>query len=87
MAFTTAEARAVHCEAGIPVTVVCDRWQPPYEFRNARPQEVGERLDHLEVVRLEVLLSHRYTTDEARQLAMRVRGEAARGQQRPRRTT
>lgn len=67
---------AVHCEADIPVTVVGDRWQALYEFRNARPQEVEDRLDRLGFFRLEVLQSHRYTTDEARHLAMRVRGES-----------
>lgn len=30
----------LHCEANIPVTVIGDRWQALYEFRNARPELV-----------------------------------------------
>lgn len=69
------ELIAIHCEANVPVTLVGDRWQALYEFRNAQPAQVQQALTSLGFVRFEVLQSHRYNTAEARELARRVRGK------------
>ena len=66
----------LHCEADVPVTVVGDRWQALYEWRDAQPNVVaGALLDEMGFEHREILQSHRYRTDDARQLAADVRGE------------
>ncbi len=66
----------LHCEADIPVTVVGDRWQALYEWREAMPDMVSDSLlGELGFEHTEILHSHRYKTDVARVLAESVRGD------------
>lgn len=56
----------LHCEADIPVTVVGDRWQALYEWREAMPDMVSDSLlGDLGFEHTEILHSHRYKTDVA----------------------
>jgi len=55
---------ALLCEAGLPVTLIGDRWQAGYGFRGARPDLVPDVLEEHGFVEHEVTRSFRYATDE-----------------------
>lgn len=63
----------LHCDADIPVTVIGDRWQALYEFRNAQPKKVRETLDSLDFKVFPVLTSYRFKSAQTRQLGSALR--------------
>ncbi len=65
----------LHCEAGVPVTVVGDYWQALYEFRQATPKHVRDRLKALGFVKFSVLRSYRFDSSETQAIAGAARGQ------------
>jgi DNA helicase-2/ATP-dependent DNA helicase PcrA len=64
----------LHCEAGIPVTLVGDFWQALYEFRHATPVGVREKIANLDFATFPVGYSYRFESAEMKAVAESARG-------------
>ena len=59
-------------EAGVSITIVGDPWQSLYEFRGSSPQTVRSLIDGHRFERTDMPGSHRYDSEEMRDLAARL---------------
>ncbi|WP_419932608.1 ATP-dependent helicase [Candidatus Poriferisodalis sp.] len=56
-------------EADVPVMIVGDPWQSLYEFRGSSPANVRTLIEDYQFTEFEIAGSHRYESDEMRQLS------------------